>query len=488
MFALGIVEVLSSIHSCVVASLCWIMARKKSRRHTWQTLESALMAMKKATDALQNVSFCPAGTESKDAEHLQFSLQVGCSPVAADVQDNEGGTRMLVVADPGRYEIGSRIGKGAYGSVFMAFDQVRQESVAIKKCSQLFKDCTDCKRNLRELAILSRLQHPNVVRIFDMFVDGDVNDFDSVNIVMELCSNGDLKTLLHKLCLTPAQSELMIYHHLSGLAYLHSAGIYHRDLKPQNCLLSKDGTLKICDFNLATSAVEDPSPLDISKPPPPQPLERQLTRHVVTRWYRAPEIILLQKQYDEAIDVWSAGCICAEILQMLEDTAFDMRKPLFRGHCCYPLSPGRIYSGKGDPKDQLAVIFDLLGLPEEDDFLDFEDRAEHYVRNDFKRFKVKDCEARRAAISDRVPRAGSKALDLLESMLRFGPSLRLTVKEALDHSFLSSVRSKSGESLAAERVKLDFEAGLAAGNDDQENTLRACFQKEILHFKSSQRT
>lgn len=121
--------------------------------------------------------------------------------------------------------------------------------------------------------------------------------------------------------------KTLLYNLLVGLKYVHSAGIYHRDLKPANCLVNQDCSVKICDFGLART-VDKPaanqklpaSPRgeqEVVGVPHTKNMKKQLTGHVVTRWYRAPELILLQENYTEAIDVWSVGCIFAELMNMI---------------------------------------------------------------------------------------------------------------------------------------------------------------------------
>ncbi|CAE7938703.1 MPK4 [Symbiodinium necroappetens] len=196
-------------------------------------------------------------------------------------------------------------------------------------------------------------------------------------MVMEICDS-DLKKLCRTdVTLTPLHINTLLYNLLVGLKYLHSAGIYHRDLKPANCLVNQDCSVKICDFGLsrAIEAAEQPhlhalpnTPRGegdhdaVPGVPHTQRLKRNLTGHVVTRWYRAPELILLQENYTEAIDIWSVGCIYAELLGMLEGTRTQDRGPLFPGSSCFPLSPD--HKHKTDykyhtPGAQLAVLLHL---------------------------------------------------------------------------------------------------------------------------------
>ena len=144
---------------------------------------------------------------------------------------------------------------------------------------------------------------------------------------------------------------------------MHSANLLHRDLKPSNLLLNSECHMKVADFGLARS-------LD-TKNPDEQPL---LTDYVATRWYRAPEIILLEKDYGPGIDMWAVGCIFAELLGMMKENSptFLDRKPLFPGKSCFPLSPAKVAteSKAGLPfsnTDQLAVIFEIIGSPSKED-------------------------------------------------------------------------------------------------------------------------
>ncbi|CAE7391602.1 MPK7, partial [Symbiodinium natans] len=192
------------------------------------------------------------------------------------------------------------------------------------------------------------------VQIYDIVAPSNIHTFDELYMVMEICDS-DLKKLCRTdVTLTPLHINTLLYNLLVGLKYLHSAGIYHRDLKPANCLVNQDCSVKICDFGLsrAIEAAEQPhlhalpnTPRGegdhdaVPGVPHTQRLKRNLTGHVVTRWYRAPELILLQENYTEAIDIWSVGCIYAELLGMLEGTRTQDRGPLFPGSSCFPLSP-----------------------------------------------------------------------------------------------------------------------------------------------------
>merc|ERR1712190_572616 len=169
-----------------------------------------------------------------------------------------------------------------------------------------------------------------------------------------------------------------------------------------------------------------------------QRLKKNLTGHVVTRWYRAPELILLEEEYTEAIDVWSVGCIYAELLGMLDGVKTEDRGPLFPGSSCFPLSPD--HKHKTDYKyhtrgkhDQLNMIFNLLGTPSEEDVASLErDDAKRYVK----------CFAPREGdgLGAKFPTVESDSLDILRGMLKFSPRARISVSDALSHKLFTEIR------------------------------------------------
>jgi len=311
-----------------------------------------------------------------------------------------------------------------------------------------------------------------------------MNTWKELYMVMEICDS-DLKELCRQkdVTLTALHINTILYNLLVGLSYLHSAGIYHRDLKPANCLVNQDCSVKICDFGLSR-AIGDEQPDLVDLPntshgdngaEPPR-LKRTLTRHVVTRWYRAPELILLQENYTEAIDVWSVGCIYAELLGMLEGTMLQDRGPLFPGSSCYPLSPHHRHRTDctyhvREKHDQLNMIFDLLGTPTAEHVEQFErDDAKRYIR----------CFAERAGngFGSKFQHVDSAAIELLEMTLRFCPQERATVAAVLDHPGLSDVRDPARETKASSFISLNFEKE----PDLDEGLLRKNFCGEIRRY------
>jgi len=386
---------------------------------------------------------------------------------------------------PSKYEIRQVIGTGSYGSVWEAQDLEQNRLVAVKRIKHLFDDLVDCKRILREVAILSRLKHESIVRLHDIIAPGSPNTFGELYIIMEICDS-DLKKLCRTdVTLTALHINTLLYNLLVGVKYLHSAGIYHRDLKPANCLVNQDCSVKICDFGLSRAIGGEclggddalmtgaalSAPAEASKPAPSR---RHLTGHVVTRWYRAPELILLQESYTTAIDMWSVGCIYAELLGMLDGTLVGDRGPLFPGSSCFPLSPDNKH--RNDYKhhvrgkhDQLSLIFNLLGTPSDKDVAKLE-------REDARRYLRCFAEREGGGLKGRLPHAEAGSVDLLERMLRFNPSERVIVEEALAHPLFAEIRDHGKEGTASKLVTLDFEKE----PDLDEALIRKYFGQEIL--------
>ena len=229
---------------------------------------------------------------------------------------------------PDRLQPIKQMGRGAYGSVSSFLDKKSGAKVAVKKIANCFKDKTDAKRILREIKLLRMFNNPYIINILDILPPPSF-PFEDVYIVTELMESDLHKVIYSKQQLGADHHRYFIHQVLCGLYYLHSANIFHRDLKPSNILVNKDCAVKICDFGLARGI--------------PDEEETSFTQCVVTRWYRAPEVVLLSKKYDKSIDIWSVGCVWSELIR---------RKPLIQG---------------ANNLDQAKKIIQLLGTPKEED-------------------------------------------------------------------------------------------------------------------------
>lgn len=200
------------------------------------------------------------------------------------------------------------LGKGAYGIVWKAIDKKTKDIVAVKKNFDAFQNATDAQRTFREIIFLQELNgHENIIRLQNVI--RAENDRD-IYLVFDFMDT-DLHAVIRANILEDIHKQYIIYQVLKCLKYMHSANLLHRDLKPSNLLLNSECHVKVGDFGLARS-------LD-TKDPDSQPL---LTDYVATRWYRAPEILLGSNKYTKGVDMWSLGCILAELL---------LGKPVFPG-------------------------------------------------------------------------------------------------------------------------------------------------------------
>jgi serine/threonine protein kinase len=247
-----------------------------------------------------------------------------------------------------------------------------------------------------------------------------------------------METDLHKIIyskneLTDEHIQYFIYQLLKGLKYIHSAHVIHRDLKPSNLLLNGNCDLKICDFGLARGVKEE--------------VDYELTEYVVTRWYRAPEVMCSCQEYDHKIDVWSTGCILAEL---------HGRKPLFPGD---------------DYIKQMNLIFSVLGTPSKSDmkFISNE-KALEYIKSLKKQPKI--------PFNKIYKDANPLALDLLDKMLIFNPHERITVDEALAHPYFKSLHNPKTEHACSRAFDFEFEK-----MNMTKEVLQEFMWQEIQHYR-----
>lgn len=289
---------------------------------------------------------------------------------------------------PLHLELVKKVGSGAYGCVASFKDNKTGEKTAVKKITNAFDDLIDGKRILREVKLLRQLDHENIIRILDMFPPPGI-DFEDIYLVTDLMETDLHRVIYSKQPLTEEHHQYFVHQMLRGLVYLHSANVVHRDLKPSNLLVNKNCDLKICDFGLARVLSTDEE----------DTLGR--TDYVVTRWYRAPEVVLLASEYTKSIDVWAVGCILCELVQ---------RKPVFAGK---------------DHLDQIKKIIGVIGSPTEEEL--------HWLpkAGPARAFLKKCPPAPKADWSSVLTQAAPMTLELAEAMLRFVPDSRVSVEGAL---------------------------------------------------------
>jgi len=340
------------------------------------------------------------------------------------------------------YDIVEVVGRGAYGVVVAAKDTRNGKMIAIKKIQKAFEHKIFAKRTLRELKILRLLKHDNILNLISLMLPKSREDFHDIYMTSELVE-GDLYSIIK----SPQKLEedhikFIIYQILRGLKYQHSANVLHRDLKPRNILISSKCEVKICDYGLARLLAHNE-----------EQKTDNMTDYVATRWYRAPELLLANEGYDAKIDIWSVGCILAEMY---------LRKPFLMGT---------------DWKNQLYLIVDLLGTPKDSE-LDFieNEKAKVFLKN----YPHKEKGKFEEMFSDM--KADSKGLDLLKKMLIFDPRKRISVEEALQHPYLEELYCPEDEPTREPIDPIEFEFENVDLNKEQ---LKDMIYEEALlyHFK-----
>ncbi|EXJ70419.1 CMGC/CDK/CDC2 protein kinase [Cladophialophora psammophila CBS 110553] len=306
------------------------------------------------------------------------------------------------------YQKIEKIGEGTYGVVYKARDLSNGgRIVALKKIRLEAEDEGVPSTAIREISLLKEMNDPNIVRLLNIvhadghklylvfeFLDLDLKKYMEA---LPVSDGGRGKALpegsnldMQRLGLGKDMVKKFMAQLVEGVRYCHSHRVLHRDLKPQNLLIDREGNLKLADFGLARAFGV--------------PL-RTYTHEVVTLWYRAPEILLGGRQYSTGVDMWSVGAIFAEMCT---------RKPLFPGD---------------SEIDEIFKIFKLLGTPDETTWPGV---------TSFPDFKTSFPKWRREPTSKFVPSLEPAGLELLDAMLEYDPAHRISAKAACNHPYFAA--------------------------------------------------
>lgn len=333
------------------------------------------------------------------------------------------------LVDP-RYELVCVLGQGSYGTVCSAIDTKTSSKnvknmVAIKKVSKIFTKDVLLKRALREVKLMAFFKgHKNIVNLIDMDLVYQ-EPYDGLYCFQELIDHDLARVIMGSAQFSNLTIQSFVYQICCGVKYIHSSDVIHRDLKPNNILITAQGTLKICDFGLARGINE--KWLNYKR-------SRQITSYVATRWYRAPELILTRKTYGKEVDMWSVGCIIGELYG---------RKPLFIGD---------------DSIKQILEICKVIGMPSKETIYWYGTSSAFAFFHDQPSFQKKEWEAV-------YPLMPAECRQLVNGLLTWSPQKRLNIDEVLAHPFLNPVRNSDEEVACAEPFDFEFEQKCQSMND-----------------------
>lgn len=283
-----------------------------------------------------------------------------------------------------KYTYIKELGYGNYGRVILAKYINTGDKVAIKHIKNGFYNIQVAQRTYREYKYLKLFsRHPNIITLIDAIVSDDEED---LYLVFEYFPS-NLKQLINKGIYTSTHRLFIIYQLIRAVETLHSNNVIHRDIKPENILINKDKIVRLADFGLSRCCVSSNYPL---------------TDYVTTLWYRSPENILLSTDYNQQSDMWSIGCILAELI---------LGRPLFRGI-------GTI--------DQIVLILKFCGTVNDEDIKSLKsDNAYEFIKN----YNIPN--RKRQSVTNLFYDATYEEITLLNNLLVFNPEKRMTSKDIL---------------------------------------------------------
>jgi len=490
--------------------------REKAAKDTGLTVEEVMRRFDEYEDDDDTDSNFGEDEEGDEGEE-----EVQAKKATLGVQGQETGEQEIPLDSPdhpsrfnveyldNQYKMHKELGRGAFGVVSLGVSTERSKlgkgvKVAVKKMTNIFGNPSGTKRLIRELRVLRILdKHPSLTRLLDLKIPTPHNleKFSQILMIFE-CMDSDVSGHLKNLEITYTETQLksIVFQIICGLNYMHSANFVHRDLKPQNILMRRSTTTpggwdcKLCDFGLARcfSKVEKKEGMDIgaeayfpAHKEDPNKLRSykfgsKLTRHVVTRYYRAPEISLLiqKRELLPAVDMWSIGCILGELLQMIpgneqgRKVGRNQRKRdiLLKGSADLVLSPRTFKDRPIIRQQQLNIIFKFLGTPSKK-YIDSITNAE------FRRWINAQEKWKGANWEERFPNASSGCLDLMRKMLSYDATERFTTAQCLQHPWLAGFEDPEDANRTHEACQEPFEDVYL--NDHE---LRLLVVDEILHF------
>ena len=273
-----------------------------------------------------------------------------------------------------------KLGEGTYCSVFRAVNSETKEPVALKLIRMDTEEDGIPASSIREIAVLKSLQHPNIVELRDVICDGP-----RLSLIFEFM-NLDLKRYLDRARIKPDLLKSYAFQMICGVYFIHSRGIVHRNIRPENMLINTAGLLKLCDFGTAVLYHKSLS---------------SANDKVSMLWYRAPELLVDSPMYDFPIDMWSCGCVIAEMAR------------------------GAVIFAGDSPVDQLMKVCKLIGPPERDDWPEFYSLVDPEIQLPKPPFP---------GIEQLIP-GDPDMIDLVRSLLTMNPAKRITAKEAVRHKY-----------------------------------------------------
>jgi len=443
-------------HPSAVTSLPPIAAHHSHEPSATLSTHSISPATPSFTPSLsQNPSYSHSSSATSSSScssilpHLHFPLSPPMTPIPAPQPRNRSDSqpRSTYIVNGEEFKIWSYftptavLGFGAYGVVIEALDTRTNRKVAIKKNKHIFADNEDSKRLCRELMLLQHFNHQNIVSLLDVVPPAthERDSYDSMYLVMPRLE-GTLKKLI-----ASKHSKMHDYHRmfivfqmLCALQHLHSAGVIHRDLTPDNVLVDSELHVKIIDFGLSRGVAKE---------------NELLTEYVCTRWYRAPEIMVSRQRYGTKVDVWAVGCIWAEML---------LGRPLFQTRNHFELLSSMLsVLGSGGPRGM-----EWMADPE----------ASQWVRT----LKPSPGVDLRKLFNNTVP----EAVDVLSTMLVMNPKRRCSVDEALAEPYFHRYEQyfRSNRRCAAFEVSASVERAMNTSFG-----ARSVMYDELVAFRPAQR-